>query len=506
MLKVGERAPEIDALASDGSRFVLSAQQGLCTVLYFFPKAFTPTCTAQTHVFRENYAELALAGAAIVGISTDDMPTQCKFSGEVRTPFPLVPDPDKTICRAYDVLRPILRVARRITYVIGPDLKVAAVFQHEFMVRRHRDDVLAFVDMIYRASRPAPPTPPITARLPSPAAAVPRSAAATTLAEAPTLLAGKLGAGSSRPPAPGGASASAQAISSYPPPPAPSSRSGPRSISRAAEVIDDRFELERRAASGASGDIFRAIDRATGRAVALKILRTGPERDEARFEREARILADLDHPGIVAYVAHGIDAHGNPYLATEWLEGENLQKRLGHDPPLTLEESLALGLRVATTLGVAHARGIIHRDLKPSNLFLPGGDLREAKLLDFGVSRPTLDLNQLTAPGDVIGTPGYMAPEQARGKGPVDARADVFALGCVMFRCLTGREAFTGHDLVSKLLAVITQEVPPAHAVNPSVPEPISMLVARMLSRSPEGRPPNGQAVAEDLARLIGRA
>jgi serine/threonine-protein kinase len=205
-------------------------------------------------------------------------------------------------------------------------------------------------------------------------------------------------------------------------------------------------------------------------------------------------------------VAHGADAQGNPFLATEWLEGETLSRRLTREPPLTIAETLALGLRIATTLGVSHARGIVHRDLKPSNLFLPGGVVEAVKLLDFGVSRPSRDMNALTAPGDVIGTPGYMAPEQVRGKGPVDARADVFALGCVLYRCLTGRDAFGGDDLVARLLSVVSQEAPPARSQNPAVPQELSDLVARMLSKPPDARPADGQAVAAELARLRGGA
>ncbi|AKT38440.1 protein kinase domain-containing protein [Chondromyces crocatus] len=499
MLQVGERAPDIDALASDGQRFVLSAQGGLCTVVFFYPKAFTPNCNAETTLFRENYLELMLAGAKLVGISTDSMPTQCKFAGKMRVPFPLVPDPDRHVCKAWGVLRPILRVARRATFVIGPDLTVKAVFQHEFWVRHHRDDVLAFVNELFRANRaaqtgvaqgparepPAPP-PPLMALAPTVASPGPRMpSTASTLPSA-------------------GVSPSAQTPipSSAGPRSAVSPTSSPRNSVRAREVIAGRFELERRAASGASGDIHVALDRVTGRHVALKLLREGPERDEARFEREARILSALNHPGVVAYVAHGTDEAGNTFLATEWLEGESLAKRLGREPPLTLAESLALGLRVAATLGVAHAHGIIHRDLKPTNLFLPGGDVEQIKLLDFGVSRPTLDGNQLTTPGDMIGTPGYMAPEQARGKTSIDARADVFSLGCVIFRCVTGREAFLGDDVVTKLLAVVSQEVPPARSIDPTLPQALSDLLDRMLSKDPEGRPRDASKVAEELARI----
>lgn len=152
MLKVGDAAPEIDATTTRGDRFVLSTQEGLCTVVYFFPKAFTPGCTKETKSFSLNYTELMLAGARVVGISTDDDETQCNFAESIGTPFPLIADRDRSISRAYDVLWPLVGVAQRVTYVISRQLILAA-FRHELAVGRHTDDVLRFVDQIYRAHR-----------------------------------------------------------------------------------------------------------------------------------------------------------------------------------------------------------------------------------------------------------------------------------------------------------------------------------------------------------------
>lgn len=152
-LRPGQRAPEIDVIASDGQRWVLSQQQGLCTVLYFFPKAFTPGCTVETKLFRENYVELMLAGATVAGVSTDDFKTQCDFASSTQAPFPILPDPEHTISKAYDVLWPVVGVAQRVTFVIGPDMNIEAVFHHELAVSRHRDDVLKFVNQLYKARR-----------------------------------------------------------------------------------------------------------------------------------------------------------------------------------------------------------------------------------------------------------------------------------------------------------------------------------------------------------------
>ncbi|XXX74037.1 peroxiredoxin [Sorangium sp. So ce134] len=154
MLKVGELAPEIDKPATDGQRFVLSQQGGLCTVVFFFPKAFTPGCTVETRQFRDNHAEIALAGASIVGVSTDDHRTQCRFAESHKVPFPMIADDDRSVCRAYGVLWPLVGVARRVTYVVEPGMRIAAVFHHELQATKHRDDVLAFIDERFRAARP----------------------------------------------------------------------------------------------------------------------------------------------------------------------------------------------------------------------------------------------------------------------------------------------------------------------------------------------------------------
>src|SRR5262249_43679468 len=149
---------------------------------------------------------------------------------------------------------------------------------------------------------------------------------------------------------------------------------------------------------------------------------------------------------------------GEPFLAIEWLEGEDLGARLRRDG-LTVAETLALGARVAEGLAAAHRRGGVHRDVKPGNLWLVDGKPGAAKILDFGIARllaPTLE-RTLTQAGAMIGTPGYMAPEQARGEEAIDARADVFSLGCVLFKCLTGRLPFQGEDVTAVLLKLVLE-------------------------------------------------
>ncbi|WP_437521141.1 protein kinase [Sorangium sp. So ce726] len=272
---------------------------------------------------------------------------------------------------------------------------------------------------------------------------------------------------------------------------------------RALDVVEDRFEIERLAGSGGMGDVYRARDRRSGEAVALKVLQSASVRDLRRFAREAEALLMLRLPGVVQYVAHGTTGAGQPYLAMEWLEGVTLEQRLA-DGPLSVAESVTLVAQVATTLGAVHRHGIVHRDLKPGNLMLVGGAVERATLLDFGIARDIQLTRSLTAPGAILGTPGYMAPEQASGEAPVDARADVFALGCILFACLAGRRPFLGNNVLSLLVKVVLEEPPRLGELRGDIPAPLDRLVARMLSKSAERRPRDGAAVAAELVAFVG--
>ncbi len=153
-LTKGDIAPEIDAVATTGERFILSRSSKPYTVVYFFPKAFTPGCTREAGLFRENFAELALAGARVVGISTDDHETQCAFAQATKAPFPMIADADLSISRAFGVLWPLIHVPKRITFVIARPRRIVAVFRHELSMVRHRDDVLRCLDDLRRTDAP----------------------------------------------------------------------------------------------------------------------------------------------------------------------------------------------------------------------------------------------------------------------------------------------------------------------------------------------------------------
>src|SRR5262249_44843238 len=159
--------------------------------------------------------------------------------------------------------------------------------------------------------------------------------------------------------------------------------------------------------------------------------------------------------------------------------------------------SISLAARVADALAAAHARGVVHRDIKPSNLFLPDGDIARVKVLDFGVARMSGGARaEASLTAGRVGTPRYMAPEQARGEKEIDARADVFSLGCVLYACLAGRAAFLGDDEIGVLAKILLEDPPRVREVKPGVPKPVDDLVMRMLSKDPAGRPQDGAALA----------
>ena len=255
-------------------------------------------------------------------------------------------------------------------------------------------------------------------------------------------------------------------------------------------MIGGRFVLEAEVGTGGMGTVWRGRDQTTGAVVAVKILHREGEADLERFAREAAILAQLDHPAIVRYVAHGDD-----WLAMEWLEGETLAERLLRGR-LGARTSVELVRRAAEALGAAHAHGVVHRDVKPTNLFLcRGGGL---KLLDFGVARKAHQRGP-TATGVMVGSAGYMAPEQVRGLKTIDARVDVFGLGCVLYECLAGKPAFAGDDPLA-ILSRMLLELPPRPQTGVAQ---LDALCARMLAQAPSERPPSGEAVAHELATLL---
>jgi serine/threonine protein kinase len=244
------------------------------------------------------------------------------------------------------------------------------------------------------------------------------------------------------------------------------------------------------------GEVYRARDTRLGREVAVKVLPAlfANDRDRlARFEREARAVAALSHPNILAIHDYGTH-EAVTYAVMELLEGETLRSRLSKGP-LPLREAVEIGAAIADGLAAAHAKGIIHRDLKPENLFLTADG--RVKILDFGLARitPLPDSQSETGPyvpaqtdaGIVMGTVGYMSPEQVRGQ-PADARCDLFSFGCVLYEMVTGRRAFQRETAAETMTAILHDEPPdPAQSGQP-VPAELSRLIRQCLAKSPNQR------------------
>ncbi len=259
----------------------------------------------------------------------------------------------------------------------------------------------------------------------------------------------------------------------------------------------------RKASAGGMARIYEAIDLQSGLPVALKLMQEGivGKREAERFTGEAETLAGLRHPGIVRYVAHGQTDAGDSYLAMEWLEGMDLSRRLDRGG-LSVSELVRLAVQVADGLAVAHAHGVVHRDLKPGNLFLVRGELDKVKLIDFGIAHRYARTQRLTQTGAAVGTPTYMAPEQARGLRDVGTQVDIFSLGCIFYECLAGRPPFVADHIAAVLFKVLYDEAPPLSAVCPHVPPALADLIMWMLAKDPGQRPRDAAALQAELVRL----
>jgi serine/threonine protein kinase len=255
--------------------------------------------------------------------------------------------------------------------------------------------------------------------------------------------------------------------------------------------------------TGAMGVVFQAEDRHLKRMVALKVMRpslAASAEFRRRFLREAQLAGALEHEHVVTVYQAGED-RGVPFLAMKLLQGETLEDRLNRTGGrLSLPEALRVGREIAEGLEAAHQRGLIHRDIKPANVWLEaGGD--HVKIVDFGLARGSEEDTHFTQAGAVIGTPAYMAPEQANG-AEVDPRCDLFSLGVVLYRAGTGELPFQGKDTLSILSALATRTPEAPHRLNPSLPQSFSDLVMYLLAKDVAGRPNSAREVAEMIAAL----
>lgn len=265
---------------------------------------------------------------------------------------------------------------------------------------------------------------------------------------------------------------------------------------------------------GGMGVVFLGEDECLGRRVAIKAMLPdlgSCDHARLRFLREARAAASLECDHVVS-ILHVGEEGGVPFLVMPFLRGETLESKLQNPEPAKLELVLKVGEQVSRALAAAHAAGILHRDVKPANIWLesredidrdkPRHSKLRVKLLDFGLAFLAADrARRLTLLGDVLGTPGYMAPEQSAGHD-VDFRADLFSLGCVLYRMATGRQAFVGNTAEEVYHANLKQEPIPVGKLNPVLPRGAARLIDKLLAREPDRRPTSALAVAERFRAL----
>jgi serine/threonine-protein kinase len=276
------------------------------------------------------------------------------------------------------------------------------------------------------------------------------------------------------------------------------------------KTVAGRYRVRGILGQGGMAAVFEADDLQASRVVALKILRQKHARNHVpakRLMREAKLAGALGHPNICQVLDMGQLPDGTPYLATERLYGETLAQRLTRDRMLPFEEAVLVVLQVLGALEIAHGRSIVHRDITPGNIFLlaatgPGGagmaELRSTgpfiKILDFGFSKLLLPSGEegtetgLTGEGIVVGTPHYMSPEQIRGDKELDGRADLFALGAVFYRTLTGERPFSGPTMSAVLHAILTKTPPPPTQLRPELPAGIDLVVQTAMQRDKNKR------------------
>jgi serine/threonine protein kinase len=262
-------------------------------------------------------------------------------------------------------------------------------------------------------------------------------------------------------------------------------------------VLSDRFEVGHEIHVGGMARVFRGRDRITQQPVAIKI----PEHNHDRFLVEVALLSALRHVAIVRHIFNGVGPKGTPYLVMEWLDGHTLQDLLAQRR-LTIRESMILARCATEALASSHRLGILHRDIKPSNLFLREGKLDRVTLIDFGIGRrerPGEGLSQHASFGG--GTWTYMSPEQAMGTAEMGARTDIFALGCVLFECLSGQVAYPG-DRAAVMLAKVWKDPPKLLSRCADIPGDIDAVVSRAMSRDPMRRPADASALAKELAAV----
>jgi eukaryotic-like serine/threonine-protein kinase len=262
-----------------------------------------------------------------------------------------------------------------------------------------------------------------------------------------------------------------------------------------------RFERVECVGAGGFGEVHRAVDRETGRPVAIK--RLHPHLAESvsigRLWREGELLSRIDSPYVVRHVAHGFDDEGRACLVLEWLDGTDVSQ-LAKSRRLSVAEAVEIVRQAALGLAALHDAGIVHRDVKPGNFFaVPAGAAIAVKLIDLGVARAE-DPGETTNAGEIVGTPTYMSPEQARGERSIGPASDLFGLGVMLYQLLSGRRPFTGADPFAVLAKIILEEPPPLREIVPHLAPGLGAIVATALSKDPTARFASARQMSEAIA------
>ena len=265
-----------------------------------------------------------------------------------------------------------------------------------------------------------------------------------------------------------------------------------------------QYEIRGVLGQGGMGVVYRAFDPALRREVALKVLRTDSDDQRERFRREARIVARLQHPNIVAIYAVG-EHEGQPFIAMEYIDGEPLSEGIRRRAAWGLHRKLMMGADLCAGLAFAHRAGVIHRDVKPSNLIVSNGS-GTVRLLDFGIARGAdvgATLN-LTMHGNIVGTLNYMSPEQITGQ-PLDHRSDIFAVGLVLYELLAYRQAFPGDNLATLTYRIVHGTAQPLRELQPDLDDELCAVVERAMARAPEDRFPHLDALRTAVLQVATR-
>jgi len=266
-----------------------------------------------------------------------------------------------------------------------------------------------------------------------------------------------------------------------------------------ATALHDRYRIERELGRGGFAIVFLAHDLRHDRPVALKVLHSqvGESMGAERFEREIKLAARLQHPHILG-VFDSEEAAGRLWFAMPYIEGETLRTRLDREQQLPIADAVIIAREVADALDYAHQHGVVHRDIKPENILLSG---RHAMVADFGIARAlAVSGGTLTQTGMAIGTPGYMSPEQATGDRAIDARSDVYALGCVLYEMLAGEPPFTGPNAQTVIARMMTEKPRSIHATRAGVSEALDAITLRALALVPADRYQTAREFADAIA------